>query len=67
MPKNNRSYTNLVMELDKDAELLKYLPYNRATWQPNTEIKGAGPFRLLYGDVVDEVRTSSTSYIWEKH
>jgi hypothetical protein len=42
------------MELDEDAELLKYLPYQRGTFQPQNELPGAAPDRLLYGDMMEE-------------
>jgi hypothetical protein len=50
----NRSLAKLREDLGADAELLKYLPYHRTTWAPQNEIKGAGPFRLLYGDMMEE-------------
>jgi hypothetical protein len=42
------------MELDRDAELLKYLPYKRATFQPQFGLPGVASHRLLYGDLMDE-------------
>lgn len=42
------------MELGEDAELLKYLPYNRASFQPQYELQGAASERLLYGDMMEE-------------
>lgn len=53
-PKDNRSFTNLRMELGQNGELLKYLPYNRATFQVQSELPGAGPERILYGDMMEE-------------
>jgi hypothetical protein len=53
-PKDNRSFTNLRMELAGDATLLKYLPFNRVTFQPQSELKGAAPERLLYGGMMEE-------------
>jgi hypothetical protein len=50
----NRSYAKLVMELDKDVELLKFLPSNRETFQEQYELKGAARHRLLYGDMMEE-------------
>lgn len=51
---DNRSYANLLMELEEHRELLKFLPYARTTWAPNNELMGAAPERLLYGDMMDE-------------
>ncbi|KAH7074489.1 hypothetical protein BKA63DRAFT_595992 [Paraphoma chrysanthemicola] len=50
----NRSLTNLRMELDDEAELLKYIPYQRATFQRQDELPGAHPDRLLYSDMMEE-------------
>jgi hypothetical protein len=52
--KDNPSYANLHKDLEQNAELLKYLPFNRATFQPQTELIGAASHRLLYGDMMDE-------------
>ncbi|KAF1915652.1 hypothetical protein BDU57DRAFT_499918 [Ampelomyces quisqualis] len=52
--KENRSYANLCNELGEDLELLRYLPFKRATFQPQFELLGAADHRLLYGDMVDE-------------
>jgi hypothetical protein len=41
-------------ELEQNAELLKYLPFNRATFQPQIELYGAASHRLLYGDMMEE-------------
>ncbi|KAH3940584.1 hypothetical protein HBH70_025820 [Parastagonospora nodorum] len=53
-PKDNRSFTNLRMELGHNGELLKYLPYNRTTFQAQSELPGAAPERILYGDMMEE-------------
>jgi hypothetical protein len=52
--KDNRSFTNLRMELGHNGELLKYLPYNRTTFQAQSELPGAAPERILYGDMMEE-------------
>ncbi|KAF2819210.1 hypothetical protein CC86DRAFT_472346 [Ophiobolus disseminans] len=50
----NRSYANILGELGEDAELLKYLPFMRATWAVQFELDGAFSERLLYGDMMNE-------------
>jgi hypothetical protein len=42
------------MELVEDVELLRYLPFKRATFQPQFELNGAADHRLLYGDMMEE-------------
>lgn len=51
---DNRSLTNLGMELYENADLLKILPYSRATFQHQNELPGAYAERILYGDMKDE-------------
>jgi hypothetical protein len=51
---NNRSLNAARMELGDQAELLKFLPFHRATFQAQTELPGAAPDRLLYGDMMEE-------------
>ncbi|KAH7087471.1 hypothetical protein FB567DRAFT_628429 [Paraphoma chrysanthemicola] len=50
----NRSLINLRRDLDDEADLLKYIPYQRATFQRQDELPGAFPDRLLYGDMMEE-------------
>lgn len=54
MQDNNRSLTNLRMELDRDVDLLKYIPCSRATFQSQNELQGAAADRLLFGDMMEE-------------
>ena len=51
---DNRSLNAARMELGDEADLLKYLPFHRATFQPQNELPGAAPDRLLYGDMMEE-------------
>ena len=48
----NPSLDKLWRDLGEDAALLKYLPYRRATFEPQNEIPEAAPERLLYGDML---------------
>jgi hypothetical protein len=52
--KDNPSYAILRQELGHNAELLKYLPFNRATFQPQNELYGAASHRLLYDDMMNK-------------
>ncbi|KAH7378461.1 hypothetical protein DE146DRAFT_731056 [Phaeosphaeria sp. MPI-PUGE-AT-0046c] len=53
-PDDNRSLTNLRTELNDDLDVLKFLPYSRATFVPQNELPGAAADRILYGDMIDE-------------
>jgi len=50
----NPSFANILAELGNDIQLLKYLPFSRATFAPQYELSGAAPERLLYGDMMEE-------------
>jgi hypothetical protein len=50
---DNPSYTRLKRDLGADAPLLNFLPFRRVIIQPQTELAGAGPDRILYGDMMD--------------
>lgn len=54
MPDDNRSLMNLRMELGQDVDLLKYIPYSHATFQPQNQLQGPAPDRLLYGDMIEQ-------------
>jgi hypothetical protein len=50
---DNPSYAKLKRDLGDDAPLLNFLPYKRATFEPQNEIAEAAPERLLYGDMLE--------------
>jgi hypothetical protein len=52
-PDDNPSYAKLKRDLGDDAPLLNFLPYKRATFEPQNEIAEAAPERLLYGDMLE--------------
>ncbi|CAO2649218.1 Nn.00g066030.m01.CDS01 [Neocucurbitaria sp. VM-36] len=51
---SNPSYAKLKRDLEDDVTLLNFLPFRRATFQAQTELGGAGPDRLLYGEMKEE-------------
>lgn len=53
-PDSNPSYARLSRDLGEDFELLQYLPYKRATFQSQSEVNDAAPYRILYGDMMEE-------------
>ncbi|KAI4945780.1 hypothetical protein J4E91_007693 [Alternaria rosae] len=52
-PDDSPSYAKLKRDLGDDAPLLNFLPYKRATFEPQNEIAEAAPERLLYGDMME--------------
>ncbi|KAI4918636.1 hypothetical protein J4E90_003023 [Alternaria incomplexa] len=52
-PDDSPSYAKLKRDLGDDAPLLNFVPYKRATFEPQNEIAEAAPERLLYGDMME--------------